>query len=92
MARAMKTSSQSHLRNAARICATEGCGRAVAKDGARGLCSRCYPKAVRAEKKMAKSARLPGVHDDKEITLPQRRNFEWLGDLQSSVRAMQAEE
>jgi hypothetical protein len=92
MAAAMKTSSQSHLRNVTRKCKTEGCERAVAEG--RGLCHRCYSIVARIEKSKAKSksARIPGVHEDKEVVLPVRKNFEWLGDLQSSVRAMQCEE
>lgn len=89
-------STQRNLRNAVRKCKTESCERTVATDGARGLCSRCYTIVTRIEKQKSKpkskSARIPGVHEDKDIALPVRRSFEWLGSLQESVRAMQVEE
>lgn len=88
----MSTSSQRHNRNLTRKCRTEGCARSVTRDGSLGLCGYCYRIAKRAEKQSRKSKRLSELHDDPNIILPVRRNFEWLGDLQESLRAMCAEE
>lgn len=95
-----RTSSQSHLRNMARTCKTEGCTRSVAKDGSLSLCSICYNRVRSAEKKQGKKPK-PTVTEferqtsarDLEIDLPVRRKFEFTGQgLAVDIARMKAED
>jgi hypothetical protein len=101
MGGAQSTSSYRSIRNQARKCSAEGCTRRVTRDGSRGLCGVCYRRVTSTEKKQGQKTKKAiteverhcAVRDPEIVgNLPRRRNFEWLGDLQSSVKNMQAEE
>jgi hypothetical protein len=85
------TSSQRELRKANKKCSVEGCENIRAKDGARGLCGKCYRTSRQAEKDVPNHSRALSVLEDADVLLPARPRFEWLGNLQESVRALREE-
>jgi hypothetical protein len=52
---------------------------------ARGLCSAHYSTWRNRQQVVVRPA---GMHEVLGVKLPARRNFEWLGDLQTSVAQM----
>ncbi len=83
-------SSQQALKKAARKCVVEGCENLRTKDGARGMCGKCYRRTRESNKVAVEQARALGVHEDPDT--PRRKPFEWLGSLQESIRALSEEE
>jgi bacterioferritin-associated ferredoxin len=83
-------SSQRDLQKAARKCVVEGCENLRSKAGARGMCGKCYRRNREAGKAAVEQSRALSVHEDPDA--PRRKRFEWLGDLQTSLRAFNATE